>query len=347
MNNLLDHTLDSLENLLVDFGEQSYRAEQIFDWLYLKNIFDPADMNNLPLSLRETLVNEFSAFCLKPVEIIRSIDNCGKILFKNDDVEIETVAIFADDGRTTFCLSTQAGCPIGCTFCATGQMGFKRNLKASEIVAQVLLTQKETRRPDNIVLMGMGEGLMNYDEVDKFIRIISEPKGYALSERRITLSTAGLIDELERFHDIHPKVELAISLNAADDATRKELMPSSKLASFTEIIKAIEQFDFDITLEYVLLRGINDSLRDAEKLANALANSRNVKVNLIRYNKTNGEFASPGMKDVQAFQRIIRKRNVRCFIRKSHGSDISAACGQLAGKSNLSANKDSGGFKQI
>lgn len=342
MNNLLGHTLDSLEKLIVDIGEKPYRAGQIFDWLYVRDTFDPADMSNLPLSLREKLAGEFKPMSIKPVEIIKSIDNCGKILFKSDDVEIETVAIFADDGRTTFCLSTQAGCPIGCTFCATGQMGFKRNLTAAEMVAQVLLMQKETTRPDNIVLMGMGEGLLNLDEMDKFLRIISEPKGYALSERRITLSTAGLMDELARFHDIHPKVEIAISLNAVDNITRKKLMPYSKLASYDEILDGVDRFDCDVTLEYVLLRGINDSFRNAEKLANDLAYSYNVKVNLIRYNKTDGEFSTPPTKDVLEFQRILRKRDVRCFIRKSLGSDISAACGQLAGKSNLPEDKNSG-----
>lgn len=338
MDNLLDHTLDSLRNLIVASGEKLFRAEQIFEWLYVRGVYNPADMTNLPLSLRETLSNKFSPMPLIPVEVTRSIDDCGKILFAADDVEIETVAIFAEDRRSTFCLSTQAGCPMGCAFCATGKMGFKRNLKASEMVAQVLLTQNETRRPDNIVLMGMGEGLMNFDEVDKFVGIISEPKGYALSERRITLSTAGLMDELKRFHDLHPKVELAISLNAADDATRKRLMPSGKLTSFTRIINAIEQFDCDITLEYVLLRGINDSKKDAEILADALCKIRDVKINLIRFNETGGEFAAPAKESVLEFQRIIRDRNVRCFIRKSLGADISAACGQLAGKRNLSAN---------
>jgi len=339
MDNLLDHTLDTLGHFIVDFGERYFRAEQIFEWLYVRGVYNPADMTNLPLPLREALSNEFSSMPLVPVEVTRSSDDCRKILFAADDVEIETVAIIADSGRATFCLSTQAGCPIGCTFCATGNMGFKRNLKASEITAQVLITQNETRRPDNIVLMGMGEGLLNFDEVDKFVGIMSEPKGYALSERRITLSTAGLMDELKRFHELHPKVELAISLNAADDATRKKLMPSGKLSPFTQIINAIEQFDCDITLEYVLLRGINDSKKDAEKLAAALCNIHNVKINLIRFNETDGKFTAPDKKSVLEFQRIIRKRNVRCFIRKSLGADISAACGQLAGKRNLSANE--------
>ncbi|MFH1515455.1 MAG: 23S rRNA (adenine(2503)-C(2))-methyltransferase RlmN, partial [bacterium] len=177
---------------------------------------------------------------------------------------------------------------------------------------------------------------LNFDEVDKFLKIISEPKGYAFSERRITLSTAGFLDELFYFHELHPRVELAISLNASDDRTRRKLMPNSRLASFSEIIEAIGEFDCYITLEYVLLSGINDSEKDAMRLSGKLKKIPNVMVNLIPFNKTSGDYDSPKWDSVHAFQNILKASDIQCFIRKSRGSEIMAACGQLAtGKSRV------------
>lgn len=338
--NLFDHTLESLREFITDLDMEAFRAEQIFNWVYVRNVFNPEEMTDLPKSFRQAISGDFLELPVKCDHIQRADDNCCKILFDVKGGKVESVAIPTSDDRITFCLSTQAGCPIGCLFCATGDMGFRRNLSASEIVSQVLLLQDETHRPDNLVLMGMGEGLLNFDEVHKFIKIISEPKGYALSERRITLSTAGFMEDLFRFHELHPKIELAISLNASDDKTRRKLMPHPKLATFREIIEAIPTFDCNITLEYVLLEGINNSERDAIGLAGKLRKMRNVKINLIPYNKTSGNYESPTWESVLAFQNILRNSNIQCFIRKSRGSEIMAACGQLAGrKSKLDAER--------
>jgi len=326
----MDYTLDDLKVFLSENREKSFRAEQIFDWIYRKQDFDPCTMSNLPKTLQDCLENDFKPFPMRVKDILISRDGSKKALFEcSDRILTEAVALPSDDERTTYCLSTQVGCPLGCVFCATGAMGFKRNLTAGEIVAEVLLLEKETTRPTNLVLMGMGESLLNFNEVDKFIRIISEPKGYALSERRITLSTAGLIPELLRFHKIHPKVELAISVNASNNETRKRLMPHKKLASFTQIMDVVNDFDSNITLEYVLLGGINDSKDDAIRLAKAIKRRKSVKINLIRYNKSLTGFKIPKEDVVLEFQKILRTAGIRCFIRKSMGDDIKAACGQM------------------
>ena len=327
--NLFDYTLESLREFITDMGMDAYRAEQLFNWVYVRNIINPDEMTDLPKSFREVLAGDFIEMPLKCDSISQAKGSLTKILFDAPDTHIESVAIPSED-RTTFCISTQAGCPLGCLFCETGSMGLVRNLTASEIVSQVLLLQKETHRPDNIVLMGMGEALLNYDAVHKFLEIISEPKGYALSERRITLSTAGLLDKLIKFHKHHPKVEIAISLNAADNRTRKTLMPNPRLASFSEIIAVIPDFDCNVTLEYVLLDGVNDTEKDAIRLSGKLKKMPNVMVNLIPYNQTSATFKPPKWDSVHTFQNTLRASKIQCFIRKSRGSEIMAACGQLA-----------------
>lgn len=312
-------------------GEKSFRAEQVFHWIYRKGIFNPLEMSNLPETLRINLSELIFPFPLNKKNVLKSKDGSIKILFEcSDGLYTEAVAIPVQEDKLSFCLSTQIGCPIGCVFCATGKMGFKRNLTASEIVAQVLLLEKETSRPSNLVLMGMGESLLNFNAVDKFLNIITEPHGYALSEKRITLSTAGLISELVQFHKIHPKVEIAISLNASNNEVRKRLMPHKKLASFDRIMDFVNKFNSEITLEYVLLEKLNDSKSDAEILARAIRQKKFVKVNLIRYNATSTYFKAPKEESALEFQKILRDAGIRCFIRKSYGEDINAACGQLA-----------------
>jgi len=287
-------------------------------------------MSNLPKALRTLLETSFLPNPLKMIGLEKSKDGSIKVLLEGSKgSRIESVAISSDAERVTYCLSTQVGCPLGCLFCATGKMGFKRNLKAGEIVSQVFHLERNSSRPQNIVLMGMGESLLNLPEVDRFINIISEPKGYALSERRITLSTAGFMNELFQFHKHHPKVELAISLNASNDEIRRHLMPNPKLSSFSDIIKAIPSFECDMTLEYVLLDKINDSRKDAEQLLSAIRRIGNIKVNLIRYNPTGTGFKKPSEEKVLGFQKVLTDAGIKCFIRRSLGADISGACGQL------------------
>lgn len=331
MQSILDYTLDDLIEFLSESKEKTFRADQVFDWVYRKKVFMPASMSNLPKAFREHLEKSMQPFPLKILKLVASRDGSRKALLEcGDGLKIEAVSLPSEDGRTTFCLSTQVGCALGCVFCATGAMGFKRNLTAGEIISQVLLLESKSNRPSNLVLMGMGEGLLNFQEVEKFIKIISEPQGYALSERRITLSTAGLIPELMRFHEAHPKVEIAISLNASDSETRKKLMPHRKLTDFSEIMNTINSIDFDITLEYVLLENVNDTKKDASRLSKMIKIKNHVKVNLIRYNNAIRGFRAPDENKIMEFQNVLREAGIRCFIRKSLGDDINAACGQLS-----------------
>lgn len=332
MEHILDLTLDSLRKLITEWDEKPFRADQIFEWIYKRSTLDPELMVNLPKNLRDHMSAEIRHNPIQVQQMLKSSDGSIKLLFKSKDSLFEAVAMPSDDSRTTFCLSTQYGCAIGCKFCETGTIGFKRDLTASEIVSQVLELEKHSGRPDNIVLMGMGEALLNIKAVEKFIGIISDKKGYALSRRRITLSTAGLMKDLLEFHRLNPQVELAISLNGPDEKTRRLTMPNKNLAGFREIIETVKQIDSDVTLEYVLLDGINSSRQDAESLAKSLKGIKNVKVNLIRYNATSREYSSPNREKALAFQDILRASGIICFMRKSMGSDISAACGQLAGR---------------
>jgi 23S rRNA (adenine2503-C2)-methyltransferase len=332
MEYILDYTLDSLKELLASWDEKPFRADQIFEWIYKRSTLNPQLMINLPQSLRDRMSAEIRHNPIQVQQILRSSDGSIKVLFKSKDAFFEAVTMPAEDTRNTFCLSVQYGCAIGCKFCETGTMGFKRNLTAAEIAYQVLELEKQSGRPDNIVLMGMGEALLNFQAVDQFINTISDKKGYELSRRRITLSTAGLMKELLEFHKIHPQVELAISLNAPDEKIRRLIMPNNNLAGFKEIIETVKRLDCDVTLEYVLLEGINSAKQNAESLAKSLKGIKNAKVNLIRYNATSREFTSPSREKTVAFQDILRAAGIVCFMRKSMGSDISAACGQLAGR---------------
>jgi 23S rRNA (adenine2503-C2)-methyltransferase len=332
MEHILDYTLDSLKKLLSGWDEKPFRADQIFEWIYKRSTLDPQLMANIPKHLRDRMSAEIRHNPIQVQQVLRSSDGSIKVLFKSKDASFEAVTMPSEDSRNTFCLSTQFGCAIGCKFCETGTIGFKRNLTAAEIVSQVLELEKQSGRPDNIVLMGMGEALLNFQSVDQFIGTISDKKGYGLSRRRITLSTAGLVKELLEFHKIHPQVELAISLNGPDEKTRRLIMPNNNLAGFREIMETIRRIDSDVTLEYVLLEGINSSKQDAESLAKSLKGIKNAKVNLIRYNATSREFSSPSREKALAFQDVLRASGIICFMRKSMGSDISAACGQMAGR---------------
>lgn len=332
MDTILDHTLESLKTLCSDMGHQAYRAEQVFDWIYRKKVSDISQMTNLPSAFREKIIKRSNLEFSRIVEKKVSRDKSVKFLFESEGTFFESVSITSDQNRHTFCISTQAGCPVGCAFCSTGLKGFSRNLFTRELISQVLLMENVKTRPDNIVLMGMGEPMLNFENVSRFVNIISDQSGYGFSTRRITVSSAGFLDELKSLHNLYPRVEIAISINASDDESRKKIMKHSGLASFSQIIKFASAFDNEITFEYVLLKDINDSIQDAHKLGKACTKLQKVKINLIRYNPTGGEYDTPGIDRALKFQDIVKGYGTRCFIRKSMGVDIDAACGQLAGR---------------
>jgi 23S rRNA (adenine2503-C2)-methyltransferase len=326
----------ALEAALDQLGHQRFHARQIFRWIYRRGVTDVAAMTDLSRELRETLAKEFTLTTPTVAQRETSADGTEKFLLRlADGRHIESVFI-PDTPSMTFCISTQVGCAMACAFCLTGKMGLVRNLTAAEIVGQVrvlagALNMRDTRF--NIVLMGMGEPLHNYDETMKALRILADEYGFEMSPRRITLSTVGLLPALERLAKEPFMPNLAISLHAPSDLQRGELVPINKKYGVADIIDACKRFPLTkrgrITFEYVLLAGVNDSPQDARRLAKLVAGVKS-KVNLIPLNAAAGiPFERPSDAAVDRFARIVAEHGVTVSVRKSRGRDIRAACGQL------------------
>ena len=325
-----------LEDTLERKGHARFRARQIFDWIYRRGATHVDEMTNLPRKLRELLAADFTLATPIVVSRDRSIDGTEKFLLQlSDGRAIESVFI-PDTPAQTFCISTQVGCAMACAFCLTGKMGLVRNLTAAEITAQVRVLAAALRLGGaafNIVLMGMGEPLHNYDETMKALRILADEHGFALPPRRMTLSTVGLLPALERLAREPIMPNLAISLHAPTDETRGSLVPLNRKYGIAEIIDASRKFPLKkrarITFEYVLLAGVNDSPEDARRLARLLAGVKS-KVNLIPLNPAAGiPFERPSDRAIDQFAKTLADRGVRVSVRKSRGRDIRAACGQL------------------
>ncbi len=325
-----------LEQALARFNHQRFRAGQIFQWLYQRGVDDPAAMTDLSRELRATLASEFSVSTPSIVARERSTDGTEKFLLRLvDGRQIESVFI-PDTPAMTFCISTQVGCAMACAFCLTGKMGLVRNLSAGEIVGQVrvLADALDMRQATfNIVLMGMGEPLHNYDETMKALRILNDERGFALPPRRVTLSTVGLLPALERLAKEPLMPNLAVSLHAPTDSQRGALVPINRKYGVEDIIAACRKFPVRkrsrITFEYVLLAGVNDAVEDATRLAKLLTGVK-AKVNVIPLNAAAGiPFARPSDAAIDRFAKALADRGVIVSVRKSRGRDIRAACGQL------------------
>ena len=334
--NLAELERPALESTLEERGHARFRGRQIFDWIYRRGVTDVVAMRDLPRALRATLTSDFILATPEIVSRERSIDGTEKFLLRLDDGRhIESVFI-PDTPAMTFCISTQVGCAVACAFCLTGKMGLVRNLTAGEIAGQVrVLTGALDLRDQtfNVVLMGMGEPLHNYDETMKALRILADEHGLALPPRRVTLSTVGLLPGLERLSREPGMPNLAISLHAPTDAVRNDLVPLNSKYGIADIIAACKRFPLKrrsrITFEYVLLAGMNDSPEDARKLAKLLAGVKS-KVNLIPLNAAAViPFGRPSDDAIDRFARTLAERGVTVSVRKSRGRDIRAACGQL------------------
>ncbi|MGB9837017.1 MAG: 23S rRNA (adenine(2503)-C(2))-methyltransferase RlmN [Candidatus Saccharicenans sp.] len=330
-------TLEELEAHLKSMGEPAFRARQVFGWVYRAVRTDFNDFSDLPRALRQRLSETFIINPLKLTETISSEDGTTKYLFElPDGYFIETVLIPSADRRTV-CLSTQVGCKYRCSFCASGLNGFKRNLAAGEIVSQVLSVRSLTGREiTNLVFMGMGEPLDNLDNVIKAIRILNDEHGLNIGARRITVSTAGVIPGIKRLMDFDLQINLSISVHNAISEKRSQLMPINKKYPLPELVAAAEDYlaagGRQLTLEYILIRGVNDGLYEAESLA-ALARKLKAKVNLIAFSPVPGlPYERPSRSELLRFERWLTERKVKTTIRQSKGLEISAACGQLAGK---------------
>jgi 23S rRNA (adenine2503-C2)-methyltransferase len=325
-----------LEAALAERGCEAFRARQIFGWLYKRGVTELDAMTDLSRSLRAKLAEDFTITTPTVVARERSTDATEKFLLRlADGREIESVFI-PDTPAQTFCVSTQVGCAMACAFCLTGKMGLVRNLTAGEIVGQVRVLANALSLTDktfNIVLMGMGEPLHNYDETMKALRILADKDGFALPPKRVTLSTVGLLPALERLAREPIMPNLAISLHAPTDEQRGALVPINQKYGVQEIIDACKRFPLKkrsrITFEYVLLAGVNDAPEDARRLARLLAGVK-CKVNLIPLNAAPGiPFERPSDEAIDRFAKILSERGRLVSVRKSRGRDIRAACGQL------------------
>lgn len=335
----LDKTYEDLLVFLNELGEPAYRASQIWEGVYKHLVDNPGQLTSIPKTLREKLNECFTFSHLTEVTRILSRDKLtGKTLFRlSDGTTIESVLMKYDE-RNTLCISSQSGCAMGCVFCATGQMGFARNLTNGEIIEQVLYFARELKRESqvvtNIVVMGMGEPFHNYNEVMVAIDRLNDPTGFNLGARRFTISTVGIIPGIERFSIARTQINLAISLHAANDILRSSLLPVNRKYPLSKLIAVcrdyVDQTHRRITFEWALIEGVNDSLKDAEELSN-LIKGLLCHVNIIPLNPTqkyNGK--STSRERAVAFQSTLTSKGIPCTIRLRRGIEINAGCGQLA-----------------
>ncbi|MBC7187330.1 MAG: 23S rRNA (adenine(2503)-C(2))-methyltransferase RlmN [Calditrichaeota bacterium] len=332
---LVGMSMEELEQFACSMGEKPFRGRQLFAWLYNKRARDFAEMTDISKPLRLRLAEVAEIGLLRVVAVVSSRDGgTRKFLFELGDGErIESVYI-REAERHTLCVSTQVGCALGCRFCATGRMGFRRNLSAGEIVDQVLLVEREVgEEVSNLVLMGMGEPLLNYENVIAACELVRHERGLAIGHRRIVISTAGWVPGIMRLAEEGHRFKLAISLNATTDEQRRALMPVAERYPLQELLNAVifyfRRSGRRPTFEYVLLAGVNDSPEDARRLRELLKQVP-CKVNLIPYNPTDDHFRRPTAERIEAFRQGLAPLKAPVIVRWSKGDDIQAACGQLA-----------------
>lgn len=332
---LMGMSQDDLQIFVGELGEKPFRARQLFKWVYGKQVTDFADMTDMSKGLRSKLALRARISRLDPDVVQRSTDGTIKFLWKlADGLQIESVLI-PEDKRLTLCISTQVGCPIGCDFCVTAKGGYTRNLSKGEILGQIVSAQAYGDRAiSNIVLMGMGEPLLNLDAVIDTMETAQDPDGLALSHRKITLSTVGLIPQMEELGR-RSRVNLAISLHGTTEEQRTAIMPINRKYTVAELIAAMKRYPLLprkwITIEYILLRDVNDSLADARRLGKLLHGVK-AKVNLIPYNKNPfTDYERPLDRNIMLFQEELIRRGIHTMVRLNRGNDIDAACGQLGG----------------
>ena len=345
--NLLGKSPDQLRAYAESLGEPAYRGAQIYHALYAERRFELAAMSNLPAALRERLGREAAIALPQIVRSYRSADGTVRYVLalgaeKSGDAAatkpatIETV-FMPEENRQTICISTQAGCAVDCHFCLTATLGLIRNLAAGEVIGQVLVALDDNRaalKPQtNVVLMGQGEPLLNFDAVMAALRILLDPNGMAISPKHVTLSTSGIVPGIERLAQEKIRPKLAISLNASSNEQRDRIMPINRKYPIEKLLDACRRYPLrpweHLTFEYVLLGGFNDSVEDARRVVRLLANLRS-KVNLIPWNPGELPYEKPDPERIELFRKILADKDMRVFVRYSRGQDVMAACGQLA-----------------
>lgn len=340
--NIRQLSLPDLEQYFDTLGEKKFRAKQVYEWLWLKPVQDFEGMTNLSKDLRTKLNEDYSLPALAIDFVQTSEDGTIKSRFKTHDGHLVEGVLIPTESRTTACVSSQIGCSLSCKFCATGYMDRKRNLDFDEIYDEVVLINQQSEKTfgkklSNIVFMGMGEPLLNYKNVLKAIERISSPEGLGMSARRITVSTAGVAKMIRQLGDDLVRFKLALSLHAANDTKRNEIMPINETNNLKSLIEALNYFykmtGNEITFEYILFNNFNDTFKDADELIKIYRQVPADLINIIEYNPIDdADFQKPSEDRILAFMKYLERNRVNARLRRSRGKDIDAACGQLANK---------------
>ncbi len=336
MRDIKELSLGELEAELVSWGFPKYHSKQVWTWIYKKGAYEFSSMSDLALALRKKLEQEFYILGLQLADLRESNDGTAKFLFELKDKNLIEAVNIPMGKHVTGCISSQVGCKFSCKFCASGLKGFKRNLSAGEILDEVLYLKNNARNAGltHIVFMGTGEPLDNYENVLKAVRVINSPHAFNIGARRITISTSGIIPGIERLSSSGLQIELSVSLHAADDKTRSQLMPVNKKYPLADLIKCCHEYSAktnrQVTFEYILIKGLNSDLSSAQKLAALLKDLKLAKVNLIPANPIPElKIVSPVISEITSFKDYLFKAGVNVTLRRERGQDIDAACGQL------------------
>ena len=338
MENIFGFTKEMLEDYFTSMGEKKYKATQVFEWLYRHGEYNITNFSNIKKDIIAKMQDEFSTDFIKIEKVLEGTD-VKKFLFRLLDGEKIEAVLMEHNYGLSVCVSSQVGCNMGCKFCESGRLKKVRNLETYEIVEQILLIQKYIgKRIDSVVVMGIGEPFDNYDNIIRFIKIINDAKGLAIGARHITVSTCGLVPKIEEFSNLDLQVNLALSLHGATDAVRGRIMPVNKVYNVDTVITAIKHYiaktNRRVTIEYVMLNMVNDTLDDAASLAKLLK-GMNVYVNLIPYNETkNIEFSKSSKERIDKFYNYLVKSGINVTVRREFGGNIKAACGQLRSESD-------------
>ena len=338
MENLLGYTREMLEDYFILMGEKKYKATQVFEWLYRHNEYNINNFSNIKKDIINKLKSDFTTEFIKIEKVLEGQD-VKKFLFRLLDGEKIEAVLMEHNYGLSVCVSSQVGCNMGCRFCESGRLKKVRNLETFEIVQQILLIQEYiNKRIDSVVVMGIGEPFDNYDNIVRFIKIINDAKGLAIGARHITVSTCGLVPKIDEFSNLDLQVNLALSLHAARDSVRNRIMPVNKVYNIDTVIAAIKRYiaktNRRVTIEYVMLNMVNDTLEDAQALVN-LIKGMNVYVNLIPYNETkNIEFSKSSKGRINKFYEYLTTSGINVTVRREFGGNIKAACGQLRSESD-------------
>ncbi len=336
MKNIFDYTLEELEKLFVAVGFKKYNASQVFDWVYKKGVLDFSLMSNISKNLKSFLIDNYSLDLLKISKVIRDKKSSKYLLELSDGNKIECVLLKHDYGNS-LCVSSQVGCNMGCAFCESGRLKKVRDLSLSEMILQIVTVEmEECIKVDSVVVMGIGEPFDNFEVLKRFISVVTCPYGLEIGQRHITVSTCGLVPKIKEFALMNTQVNLAISLHASSDEVRNKLMKINRAYPIREVFDALDYYIFKtnrrVTIEYVLIDGINDSEEDALNLV-SLVKGKLMYVNLIPYNETsNFTFKRSNEFKINKFYDILKKNGINVIIRKNIAGGINAACGQLRAK---------------